>query len=181
MNIIKKKWREITIFIVLVAICMLLYILVNHLLSVRQSVLFERDIAERKYNNILSGETSEEILENELKNIIAEKERLAALLPVDYRIQDATVDLVEIARNNKILNIEDREVNEYVGSEGELYKRTEIKIKDFYGSYKQVKDFIDYINNYNKKIVINGMEFEREEVTGNMNGKNLVLEVYSIN
>jgi len=179
MDIIKKRWREIVLFASLIIIFISLFFLIKFMLSKRDDAILAQEIAERRYNNLISGETSEEILEQELNNIISEREEIAKTLPENYKVQDANVELANIISQTRLFDRSDcDDLDEVPIQEGDTYRKIEVKVKKFYGTYNQIKDFIDLINNYEKKVIIKDMEFTREDVTNNMEGKNLVLVLY---
>ena len=178
MDIIKKRWKEICIILGIILAVILIFILINFLLGKRQEALEVYEVAEKRYNNIMTGETSETVLNEQLNKVLEEKAKMQEILPADYKIQDANGDLREIIRNTKILNIGNCGVVDLPVAEGDKYKKIEIRAKNFYGTYNQIKDFMDYIKNYGVKIVIKDMEFQREATTNNMKGQNLVLILY---
>jgi len=179
MEFLKSKWREISIVLGILLSAFLIFLLINYLLDSREKAIAHQQATEDNYNNILSGETSEEILENELQQILDEQMALGEVLPVNFKIQEANAKLSEIIRNNKILNIDDCTVTE-LPNDGSEYKKVEIRVKNFYGTYEQVQDFMNYIKNYGSKIVIESMNFEVEDFTKNMKGENLVFVLYGL-
>ena len=69
MDFLKDKWREITTVLVMILIAVLLFSLINFLLQKRESVVLNNEISERKYNEIKSGEMSEEVLKVFVKTL----------------------------------------------------------------------------------------------------------------
>ena len=179
MEFLKEKWREVTTVLGIIVIAVLLFALVNFLLQKKEDVVFNNEIVERKYNDIVSGETSEVILEEELAKIKEENEKLSEILPDDYRIQEAQADLVEVVKSNKILNIEKCTVTELDVRDGDKYKKIQVTVRDFYGTYEQIKEFLDYIQSFHTKTVIEKIQFQKEDKTDNMKGQSLVFSFYS--
>lgn len=179
MNFLKNKKIEIAVILIIIIVSASLFFLINFLLQKRSDALFNNEILEIRCNAIKSGETSKTILEKELSEIKSENERLSVLLPKDLKIQEAQAKLVEIVKNNKMLNIEKCTVTELELDENIPYKQIRVIVKDFYGTYEQVKAFLDYITNCKNKTVIEKIEFQSDENTNNIKGQTLVFSFYS--
>jgi len=179
MDIIKKKWREILIILGIIIVFCLLGLLINVLLIKKEDALFEQDIVKRNWNNIESGETSEEVLTNELAQLSFERSELEAYLPENLKMQDVNILLRDLTNSTRILDRDNCSITEVPYKESDQYKKFQIKVKNFYGTYNQVEDFMKLIENHEIKIVIEEMGFEVEPFTNNIKGENMVLSVYS--
>ncbi len=180
MKFFKEHAKELVAILLIVLICGGLLYLSDVLLKKQDEYVIEREIAQNRYNTIASGETSVEILNEELEEIVTEKERLAAKLKEDYRIQDANLDLIEIIKTTDFIDIENCTVTEPEVDEGATYKRVEVRVKSFYGHYSQIKDFMEFLNEFSTKVTIDSMEFERDKATNSMNGRTLVFTLYGL-
>ncbi len=177
---LKEHLKEILVFSAMFAVFGLGVLLTNYLLNVQQDAITERDLAAARYKSISNGETSEEVLQKEYEEIVKEKEKIASKLQKDYRIQDANLDFINIIKNTKMLDSGDCSISEVDSGSQSGYKKIEVNVRRFYGSYSQIIDFMNFINEYHTKIIINRMDFERERETNNMIGRNLVFTLYGI-
>jgi len=181
MNLLKSRWKEIVLVLSVVLVTVLLCMFIKSLLLRRENALLEQQRIKNNYNNILSGETSEEILQNELSELLTKKNELETVLPKGFKIQDANMKMVDIVKNTKIMDVYDCSVSEVTTNKSDSnYVKMQIKVNNFYGTYAQIKEFIEFIDNYHMKLVIEQMNFELEDYTKNMDGENLIISLYGM-
>jgi Tfp pilus assembly protein PilO len=160
-----KKWRELLLSAVLIIIIILLSMLIKNLFSLQKEAIQKRDITKNTYNKILTGETSEEKLNMMLAQIKEEYRATEECVPKELKKQDVISALMDISENVNIkgLEIKDMILTSEPPKKGEKYETIKVNIKSFSGTYENIKQFLEYIKNYNREITINNLNFTREK------------------
>ena len=115
---------------------------------------------------------TKEGLEAEKDNVEKEIEIAEAKVPQDLTIQKVNESLLTISQETgNIFFFKDCKVSELKSTKASQYKSYKVSIDKVYGSYWQYRDFLNYIANYDKKIVVSEVDVTRDindEIKGSM-------------
>lgn len=160
-----KKWRELLLSAGLFIIIILLSMLIKNLFSLQKEAIEKRDATKIAYDKIISGETSEKELNTMLAQIKEEYRAIEEYLPKELKKQDVITTLAYISDEVDIkgLEIKGMTLASEPPKKGDKYETIKVNVKAFSGSYDNIKQFLEYIKNYDKKITINNLTFTRDK------------------
>lgn len=171
---LKERKKEIIVLCVYSALLGILMFLINNLNTLQETRKFEEDLARVQYNNIKNSNVSEEELMESLKELTLEVENLKQSVPVNLSYREVNEMLAEIIKDNgNIFNLGNCNVTEIKSAEG--YNAYEVRISSINGEYYQVKNLMNYIEQYKVKIKIEQMDLNKTNT--NVQG-NLILVFY---
>lgn len=164
-----KNKKEIIIGILILLYIIVIFVLGNNLLKTRSEVKAEYEIKEQKYE-ALQKSRSEDELKKQIEEITLEKEKLAGKISGIKSINEFLEIFNDFKKNAPITwekeNISIRpQTKEF--SNYDIYS---ITIDSFSGTFGQVEEFLEYVNNYNKIIRVESLNFKRSAITGKQIG-----------
>lgn len=130
---------------------------------------FDRNLAERQYNNIKNSNLSEDVLASELREITLEAEEMNKKLPSNLDHMEINKMLSEISRaNGGLFTLGNCNIAQVERKDG--YASFEVKVKSIRGGYSQFKNFVEYIEKYKSKVILSQVDLTRTyyEVQGTM-------------
>lgn len=162
-----KKEIIISILILIYIICIIL--IGNHLLKQRELVKDEYDLKEAKYN-ALQNSISEEEFRKKILELENEKQELAnKILPVESNMEVEKIFADFKAKAPITWGEPTVEFREIVGLE--KYNIYSVDIESFSGTLKEVKDFLEYVDNYDRIVRIDSINFNKNKITGKIGGR----------
>lgn len=173
------KRKETLIAIAIIIFIIGIIITGNILLNNYSEAVKERDLAEYSYNAIIHSDTNvNSLLEKINMAGIENDEILNSLSELSQR--DIAEALLVIQKDtgvyweNKSFSMK----NEIKGAPG--LKGISVVISNFTATYDGIKGFMEYIENYDRKVTIDALSFARDNQTGKMKG-NMTLTFYMKN
>jgi len=130
---------------------------------------FDRNLAERQYNNIKNSNLSEDVLANELREITIQAEELSRKLPANLDHMEINKMLSEISRaNGGLFTLGNCKITQIERKDG--YASFEVKVNSVRSNYNQFKNFVEYIEKYKSKVILSQVDLNRtsSEVQGSM-------------
>lgn len=165
-----NKLFFICIFIVIffIVIC----IIGANLINQRNIAKKENLSSENKYNSLIMA-PSKEVMQNEIAIMEAEimdyEEKITPVEPSEFSqiLKDfkasAPIKWDELNMDYALVKTREKELEDY-----DVYK---VNIKQFTGTMKNIEEFLEYVNNYEKIIRIESLKFNKNQATGNLNGQ----------
>ena len=176
---LKRKETIIAIF-VLIFVGVIIFV-GNVLIEDYAEAVDKRDIAKSSYERITRSDTNVESLENRIEYANAENEELLGKLVELDRKQVA--DLLSVIKQETGLTWDDQNRSFLVKSEikdAPGIKAISVSISNFEGTYEEIKNFLEYIKNYEREVSVDTFTFSRDPLTGRMTG-NMTLMFYMKN
>ena len=171
---IKEHKKELIIVAIYLLILGGLYYFITSVQSNKLDVQSEEEFLAIRYNTLKNRDLSEESLQAELDKVTEEVENAIAKIPQELTVQKINEDLLKISQETgNIFFFKDCKVTEDKNNKDSeaKYNAFKVRINKIYGSYWQYRDFLKYIANYDKKIVISELDVTRninDEVEGKM-------------
>ena len=171
----RKKETIIAIFVLIFIVGIVL--VGNSLIGNYIEAIGKRDIAKKKYEAIINSDTSVESLNKKISDAEEENKQL------EERISD--ISQREIAE--LLLKIEKESgltwVNKTISAskpvkEVDGLKAVPVTISGFSCSYSQLKDFFDYINDFERKVTIDTLSFGKDKTTGKIKDGSMTITFY---
>lgn len=166
-----KKKKEIIIGILFVIYVIAVIIIGKNLISKRTELKAEYSRKEQRVNSLKEA-LSEEEIQKKIDDLEIEKENLNnafyAITPAQF------TDILNDFKRNSPIDLDeggDIEVS-IVPDRPEIssYDVYSVYVKSFSGSVNQVKEFLEYVKNYDKIVRIDAINFRRDDITGRMKG-----------
>lgn len=174
---LKKKETIITFFVIIFTIC-ILYV-ANMLISDYKAELARQKIAVSSYEKIINSDTSLESLQNKIDEVNkSNEEALESISEIGQK--EVAEFLIKIQEETRITWVNKTfSIKNSINGAPKL-KAITVTIPSFSGTYNGVKDFFSYIENYERKVTIDSINFSRDKLTGKMTGS-MTLTFYMIN
>lgn len=166
-----KNKKEILIGILIFVYIVVILLIGKSLLNERAEMKSEYESKEIQYNALKSSISEAEIKANILK-LEDEKDALAdvvtAITPADFNgVFDEFKKGVQISWDKTKEEVTLRsDVSDY--PDYDIYI---VSIKDFSGTFEQIKDFLEYVESYPRIVRIDTIEFKQNQITGKLNGQ----------
>ena len=171
---LKEYKKELIIVAVYLLIFSILYYFITDFTVKQDNVKREESGLIAEYTMWKNNTLTKEELEVERDNVTKEVELATGKVPQDLSIQKINEDLLEISQDTgNIFFFKDCKVTEDKNNKNTdaKYNAFKVRINKIYGSYWQYRDFLKYIANYDKKIVVSELDVTRnlnDEVDGKM-------------
>lgn len=168
-NFLKRKETIIAIFVIIFIIG--IFLVGNLLIEDYMSAVSERDFSKSKYERIMSSDTDTESLKKKIEEANNESEEILNTLSELDRKQVAEF-LIKIQKETGITwDDANRKFNVKNNiKDAESLKGILVTVSKFYGSYEDIKNFLDYIKQYERKVTIDSLNFSKDQLTGKMTG-----------
>lgn len=164
-----KNKKEIIIGVLILAYIIIIFILGSNLLKTRSEVKEQYEIKQQKYE-ALGNALTEENLKKQIDQIIIEKEKLADKIEGIKSINEFTEIFNEFEVNAPITWESEKIAIKSETKESLEYDIFSIDILSFTGTFEQIEDFLRYVDNYNKIVRIESLDFRRSSITGKLIG-----------
>jgi len=166
-----KNKKEIVIGILVLAYVIGIFIFGNNLLKERAEVKSQYEIKEQKYEALLSASSEEEI-KKQIEEMELEKEKLAVKID-GIRSSNEFTEIINDFRENAPIkwDLDKQNISVRLDTkEFEDYDIYTVNISSFSGTFSQVEEFLEYVNNYNKIVRIDSLGFRKNAITGTLGG-----------
>lgn len=169
---ITKKWREITLVAVIIGIIILLSLLIKHLFAIQDQTILELNEIKTNWEKIASGETSEEKLKENLEKAKDEYDGIDGYLPKGLKKQEVNLAITDISNNVNVkgFSIDNATLSDEKAPNKAQYEAIRVNMKNITGTYQEVKELLEYINNYNQKISVTTATFDKSDDTNELKG-----------
>lgn len=166
---LKRKETIIAIFVIIFIIG--IFIVGNLLIEDYLVAIDERDFSKSKYERIMSLDTDTESLKKKIEEANNESEEILNTLSELDRKQVAEF-LIKIQKETGITWDDGNRKFTVKNSikDAEELRGILVTISKFYGSYEDIKNFFDYIKQYERKVTIDSLNFSKDQLTGKMTG-----------
>lgn len=178
-NKIKAFFRKKETLIAILVIVFVIGILVvgNSLIGNYSDAVKKRDSAKRKYEAIINSDTSIESLNKKIENANQENEELEKSIS-EMSQRDIAEILLKIGKDTGVNWVSksfsaSREVKEVSG-----LKAIAVNLSGVSCTYEQLKDFFDYIDNFEREVTIDSLSFSKDRTTGWIKEGSMTLTFY---
>lgn len=168
-----KNKKEIVIGILVVIFLIVIFVIGNVLLNKRADAKSEYERKESKYNSLQSA-LSEERIRSNISKLEMEMEELADIVteitPAQFNDvfsefkSGVAISWDKSDGNEEIsLKTDNRDYPEY-----DIYS---VNIKTFSGTLNEIKDFLEYVDNYPRIVRVDTITFKQNQITGRLSGQ----------
>lgn len=178
-NKIKAFFMKKETIIAILVIVFVIGILVvgNSLIGNYSDAVKKRDSAKRKYEAIINSDTSIESLNKKIENANQENEELEKSIS-EMSQRDIAEILLKIGKDTGVNWVSksfsaSREVKDVAG-----LKAIAVNLSGVSCTYEQLKDFFDYIDNFEREVTIDSLSFSKDRTTGWIKEGSMTLTFY---
>lgn len=175
---LRKKETIIAIFVIIFIIG--IFVVGNSLIENYIEATDKRDSAKRKYETIISSDTSVESLNKKIEDANRENEELEERITELSQREIAEI-LLKIEKDTGVAWLSKsfsagKEVKDING-----LKSISVNISGFSCTYEQLKDFFDYIDNFEREVTIDSLSFSKDRTTGRIKDGTMTITFYMKN
>lgn len=175
---LRKKETIIAIFVIIFIIG--IFVVGNSLIENYIEATDKRDSAKRKYETIISSDTSVESLNKKIEDANRENEELEERITELSQREIAEI-LLKIEKDTGVAWLSKsfsagKEVKDING-----LKSISVNISGFSCTYEQLKDFFDYIDNFEREVTIDSLSFFKDRTTGRIKDGTMTITFYMKN
>lgn len=173
--------KKETIIVILVIIFIIgIFVVGNSLIGSYIEATDKRDSAKRKYETIISSDTSVESLNKKIEDANRENEELEKKITELSQREIAEI-LLKIEKDTGVTWVSksfsaSREVKDVP----EL-KAVSVNISGFSCTYEQLKDFFDYMDKFEREVTIDSLSFSKDRTTGRIKDGTMTITFYMKN
>lgn len=178
-NKIKAFFRKKETLIAIVVIVFVIGILVvgNSLIGNYSDAVEKRDSTKRKYEAIINSDTSVENLNKKIENVNQENEELEKRISEISQREIAEI-LLKIEKDTGVTWVSksfsaSREVKDVAG-----LKAIAVSLSGISCTYEQLKDFFDYMDNFEREVTIDNLSFSKDRTTGRVKEGSMTITFY---
>lgn len=178
-NKIKTFFRKKETLIAIVVIVFVIGILVvgNSLIGNYSDAVEKRDSTKRKYEAIINSDTSVESLNNKIENANQENEELEKRISEMSQREIAEI-LLKIEKDTGVTWVSksfsaSREVKDVAG-----LNAIAVSLSGISCTYEQLKDFFDYMDNFEREVTIDNLSFSIDRTTGRVKEGSMTITFY---
>jgi len=165
-----KNKKEILIGILILIYIIFIFVFGNNLLKTRAEVKMQYEIKEQKYE-ALQRALSEEEIKKQIEEIELEKEKLAGKVE-SIKSPNEFTEVFRTFKANAPISWNKEDINVRPNTkEFSDYDVYSVSISSFSGTFEQIQDFLEYVDNYEKMIRVETLSFRRNQITGKLGGE----------
>ncbi len=172
--------KETIIAIVVIIFIIGIFVVGNSLIGNYIEATEKRDSMKRRYETIISSDTSVESLNKKIDEASREREELEERITELSQREIAEI-LLKIEEDTGVTWVSksfaaSREVKDVP----EL-KAVSVNISGFSCTYEQLKDFFDYMDNFEREVTIDNLSFSKDRTTGRIKEGSMTITFYMKN
>ncbi len=178
-NKIKSFFRrkETIITILIIAFVLGIILVGNSLISDYVVATEKRDSMKRKYEAIINSDTSVESLNKKIENAEEENKEVEAQISEMNQREIAEI-LLKMEKDTGLTWSGKTIAASKTVKDAEGLRSTSVSISGVTCTYDQLKNFLDYIDNFERLVTIDTLSFSKDRTTGKVKDGNMTITFY---
>ena len=170
--------RKETIIAIFVLIFMVGIILVgNSLIGDYIAATEKRDNAKKKYDAIINSDTSVESLNKKIGDTEEETKKLEEKISEMSQREIAEI-LLKIEKESGLTGVSKTFSASKAVKDVNGLKAISVNISGFACTYNQLKDFLDYMDNFEREVTVDTLSFTKDRTTGRIKDGSMTITFY---